>query len=96
MNTRDIFQRLILLLALCAFVAGAAACTGGTENDPRAWIDFPRDGATIPAGSFVTVISHAYAQEGVAEVLLLVNGEAYRRDPPSETGALRLPRFGGH
>jgi hypothetical protein len=33
------------------------------------------------------VISHAYAREGVAEVLLSVDGEAYRRDPPAEPGA---------
>ncbi|MDJ0754453.1 MAG: Ig-like domain-containing protein [Ardenticatenaceae bacterium] len=75
--------KLILLLTL--FVL--AACTGSAEGSPRAWIDFPRDGSTIPAGSAVTVISHASAEEGVAEVLLSVNGEAYRRDSPEEAGA---------
>jgi len=34
----------------------------------------------------VAIISHAYAREGVAEVLLSVNGEAYRRDPPAQPG----------
>jgi hypothetical protein len=33
------------------------------------------------------VISHAYARDGVAEVLLSVDGEAYRRDPPAQPGA---------
>lgn len=54
---------------------------------PRAWIDFPRDSANIPAGASVIVISHAYAPSGVAEVLLSVNGTAYRRDTPADAGA---------
>lgn len=86
MSTQNSFPKLVLFLTICLFT-GMAACASGTEADPRAWIDFPRDGATIPVGSLVTVVSHASAQEGVAEVLLLINGEAYRRDPPAEAGA---------
>lgn len=87
MSTRNSFKNIILFLTFCVFIAGLAACTSGTAADPRAWIDFPREGATIPVGSLVTVISHASAQEGVAEVLLSINGEPYRRDLPEAAGA---------
>jgi hypothetical protein len=33
------------------------------------------------------VISHAYAREGVAEVVLTIDGAAYRRDAPASPGA---------
>jgi len=56
------------------------------EAEPRAWIDFPRDGASVPVGASVIVISHAYAEDGVVDVLLSVNGTAYRRDPPAASG----------
>lgn len=76
-------------LLLLVSLGGLISCTQtpeGTEvaeAGPRVWIDFPRDGAVIPVGASVTVVSHAYAEDGVAEVLISVNGTAYRRDPPS-------------
>ena len=87
MNTRRLLWRFILTLALFALIGGTLSCGQEVQTGPRAWIDFPRDGSNVPVGAPVSVISHAYAREGVAEVLLSVDGEAYRRDPPAEPGA---------
>jgi hypothetical protein len=79
----------ILLVSLGGLISCVPPVPEGTEVAeavPRAWIDFPRDGAVIPVGASVTVVSHAYAEDGVAEVLLSVNGTAYRRDPPAASG----------
>jgi hypothetical protein len=76
----------LLTVTCILLMAGVVAC-GEDDPTPRAWIDFPADGASVPVGSPVTVISHAYAREGVSEVLLAVNGDAYRRDAPVQTGA---------
>jgi hypothetical protein len=81
MIVRRIAWTLIALLCATALIACEPEPTG-----PRAWIDFPRDGASIPVGAPVTVLSHVFAPEGVAEVLLSVNGVAYRRSPPSAAG----------
>ena len=87
MSTRHLSWKLILLLTLFAIMGGALSCAEEVATGPRAWIDFPRDGAMVPVGAPVPVISHAYARDGVADVLLSVNGEAYRRDVPAEPGA---------
>lgn len=87
MTTRHLLRKCILLLILCALMGGLLACAEEVESGPRAWIDYPRDEASVPVGTSVSVISHVYAREGVAEVLLSVNGEAYRRDPPAQPGA---------
>ncbi len=87
MSTQHLSWKLILALTLLALMGGTLSCAEEVESRPQAWIDFPRDGAGVPVGTPVAVISHAYAREGVAEVLLSVNGEAYRRDPPAEPGA---------
>jgi len=71
---------------LC-LMAGMASCTTPdevAEAGLRAWIDFPRDGSTVPMGASVTVISHAYSPDGVVDVLLSVDSTAYRRDTPAE------------
>ena len=87
MNTRQFLWKLFLLLTLFASIGGTLSCAEEVQTGPRAWIDYPRDKSNVPVGTPVSVISHAYAREGVAEVLLSVNGEAYRRDPPAEPGA---------
>jgi hypothetical protein len=76
----------MLLLVLALLMAASVSCTE-TESGPRAWIDFPRDGSSVPVGSPISIVSHAYAREGVAEILLSVDGVAYRRDPPESPGA---------
>ncbi|NOY98391.1 MAG: hypothetical protein GXP40_04170, partial [Chloroflexi bacterium] len=53
---------------------------------PQAWIDYPSGETPIQLGTEVAVISHGFAHEGVAEVVLSVNGEPYRRDAPPEAG----------
>ena len=62
------------------------SCSRSPESVPGAWIDYPREGETFFSGTSVTVLSHAFAQDGVAEVVLSINGEAYRRDVPVEIG----------
>lgn len=66
----------MLILSACA----------PTRPGPQVWIDFPGDGAVIPAGIPVNVISHASARDGVAEVMLSVNGTPYLREVPENAG----------
>jgi hypothetical protein len=84
---------MILLIVFLLSLGGLTSCSGTpqqatavAEVRSRAWIDFPRDGANIPVGAAVIVVSHAYAEDGVTEMLLSVNGVAYRRDPPGAAG----------
>jgi len=84
MKTNRISKRLsIILIFLTVMIS---SCSGEIDPRPQAWIDFPRDGASVPLGEAITVTSHAFAREGLAEVVLSVNGEAYRRDAPVEAG----------
>jgi len=73
---------ILVVLAVALTSCGVQAMTGL----PRAWIDVPRDGAEVNADTAVSVISHAYAREGVAEIMLSVNGEPYTREPPAAPG----------
>jgi hypothetical protein len=87
MSTQRLLWKLVLILTLFALMGGTLSCGEEVQTGPRAWIDYPRDKSSVPVGTSVSVISHAYARDGVAEVLLSVDGEAYRRDPPAEPGA---------
>jgi hypothetical protein len=78
------WQPFLIILVLSAM--GLSSCTRATASYPRAWIDYPSDGASLPVGISVNIFSHVYAQSGVAEVVLSVNGEPYRRDVPDEAG----------
>jgi hypothetical protein len=76
------------LLSAGLFIAcWAAGCAGRTGANLRAWIDVPLEAAVITASEDVIVRSHAYAERGVAEFMLTVNGEPLRRDPPDAPGA---------
>lgn len=86
MNARQLFWKASLSLLLLVVMGGTLACQEETTG-PRAWVDVPLDGSSVPAGTPVPVISHAYARDGIAEILLSVNGEAYRRNPPAQPGA---------
>jgi hypothetical protein len=77
---------LIYILTLFS-VLGTSACGRVADAGPRVWIDFPGDGVSVPLGTVVTVMSHAYAQGGVAEIVLTIDGAAYRRDAPATPGA---------
>jgi hypothetical protein len=77
---------LIYIVALFSLL-GTSACGQAAETGPRVWIDFPRDGVVVPFGTVVTVLSHAYARDGVAEIVLTIDGAAFRRDAPATPGA---------
>jgi hypothetical protein len=57
-----------LVLAACASQA-----LGSIGSGPRAWVGAPREGSELSSGE-VSVLCHAFARAGVAEVELLVNG----------------------
>ena len=76
----------IYYLFLILMFLGVSSCAQNPETYPNTWIDYPRDGDTFALGETVTVISHAFAKGGIAEVVLSINGEAYRRDAPVEGG----------
>ncbi|MBI4790658.1 MAG: hypothetical protein HY782_26820 [Chloroflexi bacterium] len=86
MNTRRLVWQVALFLILPVLMAGTLACVAERAG-PRAWIDYPSDGSRVPAGAPVAVVAHASAPDGVAEVLLSVNGAPYRRNPPAQPGA---------
>ncbi len=74
-------SKFFIILMLLALTLGLAACSPEDADAPqRAWIDYPRDGMTLNVGEIVSVYSHGYARDGLAEALLSVNGEVYRRD----------------
>ena len=86
MNQKSKLRGLILITVFL-LTWGTTSCASGTTSYPQAWIDYPGDGASVSVGTSVNVISHVFAREGVAEVVLSVNGEAYRRDAPTEAEA---------
>lgn len=79
---------LIRIALLFSLALGTAACGQAAESRPRVWIDAPTDGVLVPSGTPVTVVSHAYARQGVAEVVLTIDGAAYRRDAPASPGSM--------
>lgn len=80
--------RHLLSLCLLVLLAGGLSCSPALPSaTPRVWIDAPLDGSEVNTGMSLLIISHAYARDGVAEIMLSVNGEPYRREPPSTPGA---------
>jgi hypothetical protein len=75
----------ILPLIFLALAAGLVSCAP-VESGPRVWIDFPLEGAQFFPETTVTVTCHAFAQAGVAEVQLAVDGEPYRLATPAQAG----------
>ncbi len=84
MKARYSLGRLTLVLLLLALLAGVASCTKKAAAGPRAWIDSPREGASLPPGTPVPVVCRATAPKGVAEVFLSVNGAPYRSVPVAD------------
>jgi hypothetical protein len=84
MKTNRNRHRLVFILIFTTLMI--TSCNPELDSHPQAWIDFPRDGASLPLGEPITITSHAFAREGLAEVVLSVNGEAYRRDTPAAAG----------
>ncbi len=78
--------RLIVPCMLLVVMIALNACFR-VENQPRVWIDYPRDGLTLPPHTQLEILSHAYARRGVGEVVLLVNGVEMQRGRPSGENA---------
>jgi hypothetical protein len=87
MKNHFVIQKSFLILVFLILAGGMVSCTGETDTRPRVWIDSPRGGASVPVDVPVVVLSHGYAREGIAEVVLYVNSTAYRSETPSELGA---------
>jgi hypothetical protein len=75
----------ILGLALLGLLLVVLSCAP-VEAGPRAWIDWPRDGFETSVGTAVSLMAHAYAANGVAEVQLSVDGQPYRVVTPERAG----------
>ena len=80
---------LMLAFLLLTLISG---CTTQDSVKVKAWIDTPRDGATYEVNTPVQIMSHAYAKDGFGEIMLYINGEAYRRDPapPSDDDLISI------
>ena len=87
MKTQSAIKKAYLIIFLLILALLTISCSEEMDGRPQAWIDFPRDGAIVPMGEAVKITSHVFAHEGVAEVVLSVNGAAYRHDTPDEPGA---------
>ena len=75
----------ILPLILLGAVAVLLSCSPA-ETGPRAWIDWPLKGFETSPGTTLTVVAHAYAEDGVAEVQLAINRQPYRVVTPDQAG----------
>jgi hypothetical protein len=75
----------ILPLVLLGLAAAILSCAP-VETGPRAWIDWPTKGFETGVGTTVTLIAHAYAEDGVAEVQLAVDRQPYRVVSPDQAG----------
>lgn len=81
----NFLDRLIIgVMVLVLF--GTTSCSGDVASSPQTWIDNPREGASIPLNEPITINSHVFVHGEVAEVVLSVNGEPYRRDVPAQSG----------
>lgn len=67
---------------LFLFILATSACSVESTTGPNTWIDSPGNGAILQTGDTIQIRSHVFARGGVAEVVLSVNGEPYRRDIP--------------
>jgi hypothetical protein len=85
MTVRHTCWMVILPLALIGVMMAALSCAP-METGPRAWMDWPGEGFETDVGTTLTVIAHAYAEPGVAEVQLSVDRQPYRVVSPDQVG----------
>jgi hypothetical protein len=85
MTVRRRSSTAILPLVLLGLMVVALSCAPA-EAGPRAWIDWPPNGFETSVGTTLTLIAHAYAEEGVAEVQLAVDRQPYRVVSPDRAG----------
>lgn len=83
MNVQRWLYILISMLIVYGVAVFLSGCAEGTPV-PNAWIDHPREGSLVVLGESQTVISHAFAPQGIAEVVLNVDGEALSKGSPAD------------
>lgn len=77
---RKIIQSLPQILIWSIVVLLLTSCAATQDVNVKAWIDAPRSGDSFEINTPIQILSHAYAKDTVAEMILYINGEAYRRD----------------
>ncbi len=87
MNWRLILRQLTAGTLMLITAAGIAACAQEPASQPRVWLDAPRGNTVVLPGSTIEIVSHAYAVDGLAEVVFSINGEAYQQTAPDPEGA---------
>lgn len=88
-NKKFFIRYTFILLMLSLWLS---ACSRA-ETSLQVWIDHPLQGSSMPLGEGVEVVSHAFAREGIAEFVLLINGEAFQHipaDPVTTFGQIRF------
>lgn len=86
MKQKLIFEKRMLLVMIVTLLLGLTSCAEDVATGPRTWIDSPKEGAAITMDKPLNVKAHVFARGGVAEIVLSVNGEAFRRDVPAKSG----------
>ncbi|MBI9050438.1 MAG: hypothetical protein JEZ00_13535 [Anaerolineaceae bacterium] len=74
------YPQIYNLIFSILFICILSSCTTVGEVDLKAWIDAPMENITYSQNEPIEVFSHAYGKAGVAEIMLYINGEPYRRD----------------
>jgi hypothetical protein len=85
-RVRHRFPTVVLPLLLFVLTSAVLSCAAPVETGPRTWIDWPPDGYQIAPGTTLSVMCHAYADQGVAELHLAVNGQPYTMAQPAVPG----------
>jgi len=83
-NKHSAGKWLLFSLALCALAL--AGCAQEVDLLPRVWIDYPQRNLRVAPDQPLLITTHAYAESGLAEVVLSMDGVAYSRNQPTETG----------
>jgi hypothetical protein len=92
MPSRTCHPILSILLKLTLLVFWLVACSPA-ESNLQVWIDHPLHGSSAPLGTPVEIVSHAFARQGVAEQVLMINGEANQRSPEDSGTTFSQARF---
>jgi hypothetical protein len=69
-------RRSILLIVTCIFLAG---CNLSQGTGPKAWVDAPLDGSSLPLAPY-TIVFHAFAKGNPQAVELTINSQAVTPD----------------